>query len=372
MRGGVLVTLAPSRVLICAAAAGAAGLISVPAAPEEQSAQLDAERALAEARAEGRAPAGWLGVVLGGSASTAGASGARRGAKILEVVPGSPAAAAGLAPGDLIVEAARRPVADPGALAAILAPHGPGEEIPIVVVRDGQRGERTVTLGHRPGGTPLPRPDEARVAELEALIAAAESCPECVRAAEYERAQAEPLRTLAWESLARGAPEGPRAFLGVAMVEMTPELRRHFGADASAGVLVAQVRAGGPAAAAGIGVGDVLVAVEGDPVTEVAAVSEHLSGHEPGEQIRLKVIRDGGAREVELTLGSRPADAVAPMRLRIPGSGYEAIVLPERAKTMSPAQIDELRARIEALRARIDALARRLSEAEREATPAPR
>src|SRR5579871_5943521 len=49
--------------------------------------------------------------------------------------------------------------------------------------------------------------------------------------------------------------------LGVMVMGLTPELRKHFGAPDDRGVLVAHVESGTPAATAGIEVGDVIVEV---------------------------------------------------------------------------------------------------------------
>jgi putative serine protease PepD len=78
-------------------------------------------------------------------------------------------------------------------------------------------------------------------------------------------------------------------------------------ADAGAGgARVDSVRSGAPAAGAGLRTGDVVTAIDGRAVrsadTLVAAVDEHR----PGEKVTLQVRRDGAARDVGVTLGTRP------------------------------------------------------------------
>src|SRR5260370_26345402 len=58
-------------------------------------------------------------------------------------------------------------------------------------------------------------------------------------------------------------PPGKRAFLGVSLVDLTPELRDFFGAPKDAGILVSSVTDNGPPAKAGARVGDVITAVNG-------------------------------------------------------------------------------------------------------------
>ena len=66
------------------------------------------------------------------------------------VMPGSPAAAAGLRRGDVIVGFAGRQIADLASFTAALRAHGPGDAVEVEVRRDGDALRRTVTLARRP------------------------------------------------------------------------------------------------------------------------------------------------------------------------------------------------------------------------------
>ena len=90
-----------------------------------------------------------------------------------------------------------------------------------------------------------------------------------------------------------------RGYLGVHVVELTPELRRHFQAGEDAGVLVSKVEEDSPAAAAGVAVGDVLVAVDGDEVASSWDLRRVVAPHEDGDTVALEVVR--GGRELELS-----------------------------------------------------------------------
>src|ERR1700730_13682853 len=57
-----------------------------------------------------------------------------------------------------------------------------------------------------------------------------------------------------------------RGYLGVELSELTPELRAHFGAPESAGVMVARVVAASPAEKAGLKIGDIIASLDGKPV----------------------------------------------------------------------------------------------------------
>ena len=64
-------------------------------------------------------------------------TGRRRGLRIVDVVPGSPADRSGLKPGDLVLEAGRRPVADAQSLQRLLFADAIGEPLPMTVHRRG-------------------------------------------------------------------------------------------------------------------------------------------------------------------------------------------------------------------------------------------
>jgi len=81
-------------------------------------------------------------------------------------------------------------------------------------------------------------------------------------------------------------------FLGVEPTSLNPALRQHFGAPAEAGVLIAEVREGSPAAAAGIAVGDVLVAVNGEPVRSTGHLGRLIRPLEDGSAVDIEVVRD--------------------------------------------------------------------------------
>jgi C-terminal processing protease CtpA/Prc len=83
-----------------------------------------------------------------------------------------------------------------------------------------------------------------------------------------------------------------RARLGIGVIEMTPELRRFFGAPRDVGLLVSQVEADSPAKAGGIKVGDVVIAVAGDEVDDAADVHAALAERDDGEKVDVVVMRN--------------------------------------------------------------------------------
>jgi putative serine protease PepD len=77
------------------------------------------------------------------------------------------------------------------------------------------------------------------------------------------------------------------------------------------GAVIGTVRTGSPAAAAGVQSGDVVVAVNGKPVTGANELTAAIAALRPGDKTRLEVERGGTTVTVTVTLGSRPASATA-------------------------------------------------------------
>ena len=95
-------------------------------------------------------------------------------------------------------------------------------------------------------------------------------------------------------------------FLGVSPAPLTPEIAQRFNLRQDRGVLVLEVTAGSPAAAAGIRPGDVLVRVGDRQLNTVEDFLGALRGRSPGDSMQLTVARDGDQRSVTVRLGERP------------------------------------------------------------------
>src|SRR5262245_1188815 len=77
------------------------------------------------------------------------------------------------------------------------------------------------------------------------------------------------------------------------------------------GAQVGTVQPDSPAAESGLREGDVIVAVNGQEVTDASELTAAISAHEPGDTLRFTVERDGSKVELEAKLGTRPATTSA-------------------------------------------------------------
>ena len=90
--------------------------------------------------------------------------------------------------------------------------------------------------------------------------------------------------------------------LGVRFFQLEPTSPYFEGSDVRHGALVAEVIAGLPAEAAGIQVGDIILAVAGEDVTMELDLRNRIYFHKPGDEVRLDVLRDGEMIAVDVVL----------------------------------------------------------------------
>ena len=98
---------------------------------------------------------------------------------------------------------------------------------------------------------------------------------------------------------------GGGAFLGVQLSQLTPELRTHFGVPEDVGVMVGKLVDGSPAFRAGLEVGDIVTAVDGESVASASALARAIGGHGDGDTVVLEVWRDGRMEKISATLEER-------------------------------------------------------------------
>ena len=94
-------------------------------------------------------------------------------------------------------------------------------------------------------------------------------------------------------------------FLGVELTETTPELREHLGGPRDAGVLVSRIQEESPAAEAGLQVGDIVTAVDGEAVESARDLRHAIASREAGAAVKIDLYRDGRAEQVTATLAKR-------------------------------------------------------------------
>ena len=97
-----------------------------------------------------------------------------------------------------------------------------------------------------------------------------------------------------------------RGWIGVAVQEITPELAESFKLGKTQGVLISEVVRGGPADQAKIKAGDILIAVDNNPLTDSDAMLETIAALQPGKSASLKLLRNQKEIVLQLKIGKRP------------------------------------------------------------------
>jgi serine protease Do len=99
-----------------------------------------------------------------------------------------------------------------------------------------------------------------------------------------------------------------RAYLGVYIQPMTPELAKAFGDSAPQGALVGDVTSGSPAEKGGLKNGDIIVSLDGKAITDSNQLRMSISMMEPGDTAHLKVWRNGSEHDAAVKLEAMPGE----------------------------------------------------------------
>lgn len=219
----------------------------------------------------------------------------QRGALVVDVQAGGPAEKAGLhgstqtvtienqnaqVGGDVIVAINNQPINSFDDLSTYLARYTDvGQTITLTVLRGAQKEDVSVTLDARP--------------------AASQST-----------------------TASGGGTSTVAVYLGIHSITLIPQLAQAMGLPADQqGVLITQVAQGSPAEQAGllggsqsvringqlvpIG-GDVIVAIDGQPVDSGDTLQAILQGHQPGDTIAITILRSGQEMQINVTLAAQP------------------------------------------------------------------
>jgi len=199
---------------------------------------------------KGKVIRGWLGVMIQGITPELKESfelKEEEGALVSEVTPGGPAEEARIKEGDVIVSFDGKKIREMSDLPIIVASTPVGKIVTVEVIREGKK-----------------KRFEVKIAELDKEIEEGET-------------QIEEKRDL-----------------GMTVDEITPSMARQLGLSDERGVVVVQVETNSPAEEAGIARGDVIRAINREPVNDVETYKEKIRQHKKGDVILFHVKTRGG------------------------------------------------------------------------------
>jgi serine protease Do len=128
------------------------------------------------------------------------------------------------------------------------------------------------------------------------------------------------LPTFSAANAAEGATSS-RGWIGVQIQQVTSAIAESLGMKDSKGALVAEPMADSPAAKAGILSGDVITALNDNPVKDARDLAMQISSMAPGAAVNVTIWREGAEKSVSLTLSDMPKQhAVRPVATPQPGT----------------------------------------------------
>ncbi len=277
------------------------------------------------------------------------------GAIVAKVEPDSPAAKAGLAANDVILEFAGERVRGVAQLGRLVRETPPGRAVNLEVSRDGQQRTLTVKLESHGeefyGSWVRPMPPMPRVTVPKVDV--------------FPNAPGFDFDYFGF---------GPsQSRLGISTIDLTAQLADYFGVKQGKGVLVREVKSGSPAEKAGLKAGDCIVRADDAEIDTVGDLRKAL-GSESGEKKEhtLTVVRDRQEQALKVVIEppehlTRPEAAdddlgdldeeVAELQNYAPEAEIEA----ERLKSELEAQGSQWQAQMQAQKAEVAKLQKELT-----------
>ncbi len=211
------------------------------------------------------------------------------GAYVTEVHEGSPAEAAGLEEGDIIVGLGSKTIGSVKDLTSVIDAREPGETVDLTVLRDGTEELMMAKLGSRPEEYYID--SGSFVKQLEGLKGLAV------------------LGDMALPWLEIGlSGAGGRGRLGVYIGDLSDGLADYFEVPDGKGVLVEDVVDGSAAEKAGIKAGDIIIKVGDDRVSDRSSLVEAISDMETDVETPIVLIRKGKEITVTAVVGESEYD----------------------------------------------------------------
>jgi serine protease Do len=99
-----------------------------------------------------------------------------------------------------------------------------------------------------------------------------------------------------------------RAYLGIYPQDVTPAMAKAFGEKDSQGIVVGDVSANSPAQKAGIQRGDIILQINGKPVTDSNQLRMSVSMMQPDTDLKLRILRNGTERDETVKLAEMPTE----------------------------------------------------------------
>jgi len=243
----------------------------------------------AQIKEKGKVERGWLGVGIGQD---------ENGRTVIgSVDPESPAELAKLHEGDIVLKIGDRDVTSSEILVAEIRKRKPGQDVTLMIERDGKPIDVKVKLGEMAENEAL-REMEVRFPGLFRPVT-----PPAPFAAPKPDAPEKSPKPAAPRPLMPRTPEWSfetQKYIGVYCGEISRELAEYFGVKEGTGLLVSRLTPDGPAEKANLKVGDVIVRVDGKRLESQDQLIDHIQSKAKGTLVKLEILRDKKVLTIEV------------------------------------------------------------------------
>jgi serine protease Do len=125
-----------------------------------------------------------------------------------------------------------------------------------------------------------------------------------------------------------------RAWMGIGLQDLTPQIAAELSSPPSNGALVNSVAPSGPASLANVEPGDIIVTIGGKPAREAQDVIREVLAHDVGDILPVEVARSGKRYQTKVTLKERVEQPPAPLPIErqtapSPGLGFSLRDIPD-------------------------------------------
>lgn len=308
------------------------------------------------------------------------------GVLVSQVIDDSPADEAGLEDGDVILEFDGRTIEDGGDLRRVVRRTDPGDEVEVVVLREGERRTIDVEIGEAGDGAFwVSKDDNVWFGKDQDFEFEFDDDVYVERFGDGDDARVIIKRLHDGDHDVDVYVHGmntDRGYMGVHLDDLSEQLGEYFGVDDGDGALITEVIDDSPAAAAGLEAGDVIVKLDGEDIESANDLHDAMRHTEVEQEVAVEVMRKGRSKELEVTLGEMPEEAIK-RHIEILGDGDVRMVAPKmmmrfphmkknmrfhrpeglrmlREFHVDDDELDEMREELDKLRAELDEMRKEL------------
>lgn len=266
------------------------------------------------------------------------------GVFVNEIYDDSPAEAAGLEYGDVVLSIGSGRTDNVKALIGVMNDRKPGDEVDITVLRDGKEQLMMAKLGSRPQETIIEKgPFLSSLEGLRSLAVLGDMA-------------------LPWLEIGL-AGSGGRGRLGIYIDDLSEGLAEYFEVPDGKGVLVKEIVDDSPAEKAGMKAGDIIIKVAGTGVADRASLVEAISDMEPDVETPIVVVRKGKELTLSAVVGESDYDkAMKEYEQQIQAHAEELGQMTRAKALVIDESTDELRKELAKLREELKEMKKELKE----------